>query len=165
MDFIADFSKLLLATCRDVLPIIALITGYQLLVLRQPIPHLRRLIVGGVYVVIGLALFLAGLDKALFPLGKIMAAQLSDPVFIYGADILVSQADWKAYGWVYLFAARIGFANTLAEPSLSTVAFRPNEVSAGTSSQWGWRLTVATGEASGLSQGPFRIVSGAPRYR
>ncbi len=164
MEFIADFSKLLLATCRDVLPIIILITVYQFLVLRQPIPHLRRLIVGGVYVIIGLALFLAGLDKALFPLGKIMAAQLSDPVFIYGADIMVSQADWKAYGWVYLFAAMIGFATTIAEPSLIAVAFKANEVSAGTISQWGLRITVAIGAAIGISLGTFRIVTGTPLY-
>jgi len=164
LEFIADFSKLLLATCRDVLPIIILITVYQFLVLRQPIPHLRRLIVGGVYVIIGLALFLAGLDKALFPLGKIMAAQLSDPVFIYGADIMVSQADWKAYGWVYLFAAMIGFATTIAEPSLIAVAFKANEVSAGTISQWGLRITVAIGAAIGISLGTFRIVTGTPLY-
>ena len=62
MAFFIDFAKILLATCRDVLPIIVLITCFQLLVLRQPIPHLRRLIIGGVYVVIGLALFLAGLE-------------------------------------------------------------------------------------------------------
>ena len=85
MEFLYDFSKILLATCRDVLPIIVLICVFQLLVLRQSIPHLGRLVVGGVYVVVGLALFLAGLEKALFPLGKIMAKQLSDPFFIYGS--------------------------------------------------------------------------------
>jgi hypothetical protein len=81
-----DFAKILLATSRDVLPIIVLITFFQLKVVRRPIPHLRRLVVGCVFVVIGLALFLAGLEKALFPLGKIMAAQLSDPAFIYGSE-------------------------------------------------------------------------------
>jgi hypothetical protein len=162
--FIHDFSKILFATCRDVLPIILLITCFQLVVLRQPIPHLRRLVVGGVYVVLGLALFLAGLEKALFPLGKIMATQLSDPVFIYGAGKEVLQADWKAYGWVYLFAAMIGFATTIAEPSLIAVAYKANEVSAGTISQWGLRLTVAVGVAFGISLGTFRIVSGTPLY-
>ena len=49
MEFLNDFSKILFATCKDVLPIIILITGFQVLVLRQPIPHLRRVIVGGVY--------------------------------------------------------------------------------------------------------------------
>ncbi len=164
MEFIYDFSKILLATCRDVLPIILLITGFQLLVLRQPIPHLRRLVVGGVYVVIGLALFLAGLEKALFPLGKIMANQLSDPAFIYGAGEIVTQADWKAYGWVYLFGAMIGFATTIAEPSLIAVAYKANEVSAGTISQWGLRITVAIGVAFGISLGTFRIVTGTPLY-
>ncbi|MDA3790018.1 MAG: DUF1538 domain-containing protein [Desulfobacula sp.] len=164
MEFIYDFSKILLATCRDVLPIIILIVSFQLLVLRQPIPHLRRLIVGGVYVVIGLALFLAGLEKALFPLGNIMATQLSDPAFIYGAGEVVTQADWKAYGWVYLFAAMIGFATTIAEPSLIAVAFKANEVSAGTIKQWGLRITVAIGVAFGISLGTFRIITGTPLY-
>ena len=164
MEFIYDFSKTLLATCKDVLPIIILIVGFQLLVLRRSIPHLRRLVVGGVYVVIGLALFLAGLEKALFPLGEIMAAQLSDPVFIYGTEEAVVQADWKAYGWVYLFGAMIGFATTIAEPSLIAVAFKASEVSAGTIKQWGLRITVALGVAFGISLGTFRIVTGTPLY-
>jgi Protein of unknown function (DUF1538) len=164
MEFIIDFSKMLLATCRDVLPIILLITFFQLLVLRQRIPNLRRLIVGGVYVIIGLALFLAGLERALFPLGKIMATQLSDPAFLYGAGVTVSEADWTAYGWVYLFAAMIGFATTIAEPSLIAVAYKAGEVSAGTISQWGLRITVAFGVAFGISLGTFRIVTGTPLY-
>ena len=164
MAFVYDFSEILFATCRDVLPIIILIVGFQLLVLRQSIPNLRRLVIGGVYVVIGLALFLAGLEKALFPLGKIMAAQLSDPAFIYGPGEIVTSVDWKAYGWVYLFAALIGFATTIAEPSLIAVAYKANEVSAGTIGQWGLRITVALGVAFGISLGTFRIVSGTPLY-
>ncbi len=164
MAFIYEFSKILFTTCKDVLPIIILIVSFQLLVLRQPIPHLRRLVVGGVYVVIGLTLFLAGLEKALFPLGNIMATQLSDPAFIYGPGEIVTQADWKAYGWVYLFAAMIGFATTIAEPSLIAVAIKANEVSAGTIKQWGLRITVAVGVAFGISLGTFRIVTGTPLY-
>ncbi len=164
MDFIYEFCKILLATCKDVLPIIILIVSFQLLVLRQSIPHLRRLIVGGVYVVIGLALFLAGLEKALFPLGNMMASQLSDPAFIYGPGEIVTQADWKAYGWVYLFAAMIGFATTIAEPSLIAVALKASEVSAGTIKPWGLRITVAVGVAFGISLGTFRIVTGTPLY-
>ncbi len=162
--FLTDFAKTLLTTCRDVLPVIILITGFQLLVLRQPIPHLRRVVIGGVYVVIGLALFLAGLEKALFPIGKIMAAQLSDPTFLYGTDAIVAQPEWKAYGWIYLFAAMIGFATTIAEPSLIAVAYKANEVSAGTISQWGLRITVAIGVSIGISLGTFRIVTGTPIY-
>ena len=164
MEFFYDFGKTLLATLRDVMPIIFLIVGFQLLVLRQPIPHLKRLIIGGIYVVIGLALFLVGLEKALFPLGNIMATQLSDPDFIYGTGKVVTQADWKAYGWVYLFAAMIGFATTIAEPSLIAVAFKASQVSVGTISQWGLRITVACGVAFGISLGTFRIVTGTPLY-
>jgi hypothetical protein len=159
-----EFAKILITTSRNVLPVIVLILFFQLIVLRRPIPHLRSLIVGGVFVVIGLALFLAGLGKALFPLGKMMAAQLSDPVFIYGSEDAVLQSDWKAYGWIYLFGAMIGFATTIAEPALIAVAFKASEVSAGTISQWGLRITVAIGVAVGISLGTFRIVSGTPLF-
>jgi len=164
MAFLPDIAGTLLSTCRDVLPIVLLITGFQVLVLRQPIAHLPRLIVGGVYVVLGLTLFLAGLEKALFPLGKIMAAQLSDPAFIAGSGGVEAVSDWKSYGWIYLFAAMTGFATTVAEPSLIAVAYKANEVSAGTISQWGLRITVAIGVAAGISLGTFRIVTGTPLY-
>lgn len=158
-----DILRILFDTARDVLPIVLLIVLFQLLVLRQPIPHLRRLIVGGIYVVVGLALFLAGLEKALFPLGRIMARQLSDPAFLFNSDS-PGQADWADYGWVYLFGALIGFATTIAEPSLIAVALKASEVSAGTIHPWGLRITVAVGVAIGISLGTFRIVSGTPLY-
>lgn len=164
MEIIQDFSGIFFTTCRDVLPIIMLILFFQLFVLRTSIPHLGRLIVGGVYVVLGLALFLTGLEKALFPLGNIMATQLSDPEFIYGVGAVVTEADWTRYGWVYLFAAMIGFATTIAEPSLIAVAYKANEASAGTISQWGLRITVAIGVAAGISLGTYRIISGTPLY-
>ena len=164
MEFLQEFGGTLLATARDVLPIVLLIVGFQLFVLRQKIPHLRRLIVGGVYVVLGLALFLAGLEKALFPIGKIMATQLSDPALLYGAGDAPGEMGWTAYGWVYFFAAMIGFSTTIAEPSLIAVAFKANEVSAGTISAWGLRITVAIGVAIGISLGTFRIVTGTPLY-
>lgn len=164
MIFLVDFIKTLLATCMDVLPIIVLITCFQFLVLRQTIPRLRQVVIGVVYVVVGLALFLAGLEKALFPLGKIMAAQLSDPEFIYGPGITAVEAHWSDYGWIYLFAALIGFATTIAEPALIAVAFKANEASGGTISQWGLRITVAVGVAAGIALGTFRIVTGAPLY-
>ena len=163
-ELLIEFAKILIATSRDALPVFGLIIFFQLIVLRQPIPHLRSLVVGCVYVVIGLALFLAGLEKALFPLGKIMAAQLSDPAFLYGSEDVVLQADWKAYGWIYLFGAMIGFATTVAEPALMAVALKASEVSAGSISQRGLRIAVAIGVAIGISLGTFRIVSGTPLY-
>ena len=164
MEFLYDFVKILMATGRDVLPIIILIVFFQLLILRQPFLHPRRLIVGGICVVVGLAMFMAGLEKALFPLGRIMATQLSDPSFIYGEGGGAPVADWQAYGWVYLFAAMIGFATTIAEPSLIAVAYKASEVSVGTISQWGLRVTVALGVAFGISLGTFRIITGTPLY-
>ena len=162
MVFFIEFFAAFLSTCRDVLPILLLLLSFQLLVLRQPVPHPKRLVVGGIYVVIGLALFLMGLEKALFPLGRMMAAQLSDPAFLRGGAEAAS--DWAAYGWIYLFAALIGFSTTIAEPSLLAVALKAKEVSGGGISQWGLRITVALGVAVGIALGAFRIVTGTPLY-
>jgi len=163
MTFLLDAGQVLLVTIRDVLPILALIVFFQLFVLRQPIPHLRRLIVGGVYVVLGLAMFLLGLEKALFPVGNAMAAQLSDPAFLSGGRD-TALTGWAAYAWIYLFAALIGFSTTVAEPALLAVSMKAGEVSGGVISPWGLRVTVAIGVAVGLSLGSFRIVTVTPLY-
>lgn len=117
---------------------------------------------GGVYVVIGLAMFLMGLEKALFPIGEIMAQQLSDPTFLMGTE--EKTLTWASYYWIYIFAAMIGFATTVAEPSLIAVAIKAKEVSAGTIGVWGLRITVAIGVAIALAIGTFRIVTGTPLY-
>jgi len=161
-DLLMEFLWVLLYTLRDISPILALVIFFQLVVLKQPIPHLKRVIQGGIYVVFGLAFFLVGLEKALFPLGKIMASQLSDPEFIGKSGNELSF--WGSYYWIYIFAALIGFATTIAEPSLIAVALKASEVSAGTINQWSLRIIVALGVAFALALGTFRIVTGTPLY-
>jgi hypothetical protein len=162
IDFLMDFVLVLFYTLRDVLPILVVIIFFQIVVLKQPIPHLKKVILGGVYVVLGLALFLMGLEKALFPIGEIMATQLSNPAFIgISPD---ESPNWWSYYWIYIFAAMIGFSTTIAEPSLIAVAIKAGEVSAGTISQRGLRVTVALGVAFALALGTFRIVTGTPLF-
>jgi len=152
-----------IATFRDVLPIAAILFGFQFAVIRKPLPNFTRVVIGFVWVLIGLSLFLIGLEWALFPLGRLMAQQLTDPVFLAGANDAASVAlSWSDYYWVYLFAFLIGFATTIAEPSLIAVAIKANEVSGGSIGVWGLRLSVALGVAIGISLGCYRIVVGDP---
>ena len=146
-------------TVFDVVPIVAILLFFQLFVLRRPLPHLRRTLLGFAYVLVGLALFLAGLENALFPLGRLMAKSLTDPAFIGSAA-----ASWHDYGWVYAFAAAIGFATTVAEPALIAVSIKASEVSGGTITVWGLRSAVAIGVAVGIALGSFRIVTGTPLH-
>ena len=164
MEFIIELGRNFLLTCRDVLPIVLLFGFFQLVILRESIPNLGKMAAGTAYVIIGLSLFLLGLEKALFPLGKLMASQLSDPVFLQGSRASINLTDWRNYGWIYLFAAMTGFATTIAEPSLIAVAYKAREVSGGSINTWGLRITVAVGVAFGISLGTFRIVSGTPLY-
>jgi len=159
------FANTLLLLMRDVLPIIVVLLGFQLFILRRPINDPPRTIMGLVLVILGLALFLEGLDMALFPLGRVMAEQLTAPGFIYGPGatppVLIA---WTDYFWVYAFAAAIGFATTIAEPSLIAVSIKANQVSGGTVTVNGLRIAVAIGVALGVALGTFRIVTGTPLH-
>ncbi|NNF16730.1 MAG: DUF1538 domain-containing protein [Gammaproteobacteria bacterium] len=162
MSLITDIVSTFLLTIRDVLPIAVIIFGFQFAVIRKPITNLRRVLFGFVYVVVGLSLFLVGLERALFPLGRVMAEQLTDPMFIQAGALVEQQFHWLNYYWVYLFAFAIGFSTTIAEPSLMAVAIKANEVSGGSIGVWGLRIAVALGVAIGISLGAYRIVVGDP---
>jgi len=165
MDFLLTLANGLLTTLKDVVPIAAIIFGFQLLVIRKPIPNLKKVLFGFFYVLIGLVLFLQGLEQALFPIGKLMASQLTDPDFIYaGLSSIPDVVHWADYMWVYVFAAAIGFSTTIAEPSLLAVAIKAEEVSGGAISTWGLRIAVAIGVAVGISLGTFRIITGTPLH-
>ena len=158
----ADLVPALLQTIADVLPIILLLFVFQIVVLRRPLRNPGRKLVGLAYVVGGLALFGAGLEGALFPLGRSMAAQLTAPDFLGIAEGVVGPP--SAYLWVYVFAAAIGFATTVAEPALITVSLKAEQVSAGTIRAFPLRIAVALGVAIGVALGTYRIVTGTPLY-
>ncbi len=155
-----QFSHAIMSTAKDIVPIAATIIGFQLLVIRKPLKNPKKIAIGFFYVLIGIALFLEGLELALFPLGKLMATQLTNPEFIQAGDVI----NWKDYGWVYAFAFCIGFSTTLAEPSLLAVAIKAQEISGGAIRSWPLRLAVSFGVAFGISLGAYRIVTGTELY-
>jgi hypothetical protein len=57
-----SLGRLILATLRDVAPIVLVIAFFQIVVLGQPLPNLERIVAGLVLVMIGLALFVQGLE-------------------------------------------------------------------------------------------------------
>lgn len=168
MNIVADLLSTILDTVVDVLPIVVIIFGFQFFVIRKKPANLTQILSGFVWVLIGLSFFLLGLEWCLFPLGRLMATQLTDPVFIHGVEsaeqlaTALSAIDWLDYYWVYLFAFLIGFSTTIAEPSLMAVAIKANEVSGGAIGVWGLRIAVALGVAFGISLGCYRIVVGDP---
>jgi len=160
MPSIAEFITVLIATVRDVLPIATILVFFQFAILRRPLPNPRKLIVGFICVLLGLVLFLMGLEQALFPVGRLMAQQFTDPVFVGAAP--GEAVVWHQYGWVYAFAFAVGFSTTVAEPALIAVAIKASELSNGAIGSWGLRIAVALGVALGISLGVFRIVTGIP---
>lgn len=159
--WLQDFWEIFQSTIWDVAPILSLIVLFQYAILRKPIPNVRRVVIGTIMVIGGLSFFLMGLEKALFPIGEMMAFQLASPEFV---SDYVHLGPAGQYLWIYIFAAMIGFATAIAEPSLIIVAQKANEVSAGTLSTIGLRVVVALGVSVSLALGTYRIVTGAPLY-
>ncbi len=151
-------------TLRDVAPVLLFLVAFQLLVIRKPLPDWRQILTGSVFVIAGLGMFLVGLEEALFPVGRMMAQQLTSPELIgkaLGSDGVVI---WQRFAWVYTFAFLVGFSTTIAEPSLLAVAIKANEVSGGSVHVWGLRVAVALGVAIGVALGCYRIVTGTPLH-
>ncbi|HEX9803628.1 MAG TPA: DUF1538 domain-containing protein [Gammaproteobacteria bacterium] len=143
---------------RDLAPIILVIAFFQLVVLQQPLPELGALLSGTLMVVLGLTLFVRGLETGLFPLGESMAYAFARKGSLF---------------WLLAFAFALGFGTTVAEPALIAVAAEAAEVAAAggmiANSEAaregyavGLRITVALSVGFAIVLGVLRILKGWP---
>ncbi len=150
--------KPLWGSFKDLLPIILVIGFFQLVVLQQPIPNLGKLLLGTAMVVVGLALFIRGLEIGLFPIGENMAYAFARKGSLF---------------WLLAFAFALGFGTTVAEPALIAVAAEAANVaavggmivddeSARAAYANGLRLTVALSVGFAIVLGVLRILKGWP---
>ena len=153
-----EFLKIILGAARDLAPIIAVIAFFQVIVLRQPFPDLGDVVAGLILVLLGLALFIQGLEMGLFPIGESMARLMARK----GSLIAL-----------IAFAFALGFGTTVAEPALIAVAGEAAvaAVQAGLVADSdgaraayadGLRLTVALSVGVAIVLGVFRILMGWP---
>ncbi len=155
------FARSVLESIRDLTPIVLVITGFQLLVLQQPFPAVSDLLSGLLFTVLGLTLFVYGLETSLFPLGEAMA----DAFATRGSTLSL-----------LVFAFALGFSTTIAEPALIAVA---NEAAAAAADSGvigestesrsryalGLRLSVAFAVGLAILVGVYRILRGWPIHR
>lgn len=139
-------------------PIVLVVAFFQLLVLQQPIPNMGKMLWGLLQVLLGLALFVRGLQMALFPIGEEMAYN-----FVRKGNL------W----WLLIFAFALGFGTTVAEPALIAISEEAARIAATgqviadtaeaqESYAIGLRLTVALAVGIALVVGVFRILKGWP---
>ena len=165
MSLLGEVLDSIVRSAIDVMPIVAFLFLFQWIVIGRRLDHQLRVAVGLVFAVGGLGLFLVGLEQTLFPLGRLMAEQLTHPEFLETAnDIALTAPDWKDFYWVYLFAAAIGFSSALAEPALIAVSMKASAVSGGAIHVLTLRIAVAIGVAIGVSLGCYRIIAGLPLH-
>jgi hypothetical protein len=158
MSGLRNLFRLFLDAVRDLFPIVAVIAFFQLIVLQQPFPNIGDAVVGLVLVVVGLTLFVQGLEMGLFPIGERLAQAFAR----------------KGSLWALLsFAFCLGFGTTVAEPALIAVAAEAATVAAGAgvieatdnakdSYANNLRFTVALSVGFAIVLGVFRILKGWP---
>ncbi|ARR45203.1 DUF1538 family protein [Vibrio campbellii] len=155
--FVALF-RALLSSARDLLPIVVVITFFQLVVLQEPLPNLVSILFGLLLVILGLTFFIFGLELGLFPIGENMAQAFANKGSVF---------------WLLIFAFCLGFGTTIAEPALTAVAEEASEVAAeggmiaNTEQSMedyadGLRLTVALSVGVAIVLGVLRILKGWP---
>ena len=158
MSLLKHFATSVFDSLRDLAPIVVVIGFFQLVVLQQPIPNLGGLLVGTLLVVMGLSLFIQGLNLALFPLGEGMAWDF---------------ARKGSLTWLLLFAFALGFGTTVAEPALIKIAEEAAKIAANggmierteesrASYANGLRYTVAISVGFAILLGVLRILKGWP---
>jgi len=142
------------------LPIFAVIFIFQLFILRQPIPNIADIAIGTAFVVVGLALFIQGLEKSLFPIGETMAYAFAKKGSLF---------------WLLTFAFALGFGTTAAEPALIAVADEAARIAANGGMieksetaqddyAFGLRFTVAFSVGFAILLGVLRIIRGWPLH-
>ncbi len=160
-DLLGELAGTAAATIFDVLLIVGFLLVFQRVVLGQKPLHPGALAVGFIMVVLGLTLLLLGLDKALFPVGRMMVEQLTAANAVDDAS---EPQHWMQYYPVYGFAFAIAFGAALAEPALLAISRRVNEITGGAVRAGGLRVVAAFGVACGVTLGCIRIVAGIPLH-
>jgi hypothetical protein len=159
MKFLA-FAKSLAASFGDLLPILAVIGFFQLVVVQAPVPDVASILAGLVLVVIGLTLFVYGLELGLFPIGESMAYAFARKGSLF---------------WLVAFAFALGVSTTIAEPALIAIANEAANMAvlagvvtdtdeARAAYAMGLRLVVALAVGSAIVLGVVRILKGWPLH-
>jgi hypothetical protein len=150
--------KSLLGSLRDLAPILLVILFFQLAVLQQPLPNVGDLLIGVLFVLLGLTFFIHGLEQGLFPIGESMAHSFAKKGSVF---------------WLIVFAFCLGFGTTVAEPALIAVAAEAAQVAATGNMieateesmkqyAFGLRMTVAFSVGIAIVVGVVRIIKGWP---
>lgn len=141
------FNQLLRESFRDLLPIVAVIVFFQLVVIQSLPENWINTTIGMGIVGIGLAIFLLGLEIGIFPVGE---------------DLAKNFAKSKRIFWVLLFGFLVGFGTTIAEPALIIIAEKAAAISQGRIDATGLRLVVACSVGFAIFLGVWRIIKGHP---
>lgn len=131
----------------SVLPITIIVLILNFTIAPMGTELIQRFLVGAVFVIIGLGIFLFGADIGIEPIGNLM-----------GENITKSKKIWL----IIIIGFLLGFLINIAEPSLLVLGAQVNAVTSGVLSQVDLVLVVSVGVGILLSIGLLRVVFNIP---
>jgi hypothetical protein len=142
----------------DLVPIVMVVGFFQVAILKVPFPNFTEVLLGLLFVIVGLMLFIEGLEIGLFPIGENLAFALTKKGSLF---------------WLLSFSFLLGFSTTIAEPALIAVAKEAAKMAVEgglitleeqSDYALGLRLTVALSVGFAILLGIIRIIKGWPIY-
>lgn len=144
--FVEKFKEVIFA----VLPITIIVLILHFTLAPMETPQLIRFILGALFIIIGLSVFLVGVDIGIAPIGTLMGESMTKTNKIV----------------IVVFAGLIlGFFISIAEPDLHILAGQVDLVTEGIISKFSIVSIVSIGIAALLSLGLARIVYNIPLYK
>ncbi|MEQ1558174.1 MAG: DUF1538 domain-containing protein [Methyloglobulus sp.] len=154
------FTKRLFSSFLDLVPILAVVLFFQIVIIQQPIPNVAQLMGGTLLIILGLSVFIQGLEQSLFPIGETMAYAFARKGSLF---------------WLLTFAFCLGFGTTVAEPALiavtdeaARIASKGNIIEQSDAARenyaLGLRITVALSVGFAILVGVLRILRGWPLF-
>lgn len=134
----------------SVLPVTILVVILHFTLTPLGSPVLLRFLLGSLWIIIGLTLFLLGVDISISPIGNVMGSTISR----------------KNKLWIVIAAGLVlGFLISIAEPDLHILAGQVDSVSSGIVPKIGVIVVVSIGVAAMVVLGLIRILYNIPLYK
>lgn len=142
-----EFLATLKESSLNLLPIVAVIAGFQFLVFQTLPQDALSIFIGFIIVIFGVAFFLMGLELGVFPLGNSLSNEFLEK---------------RSIALFTLFGFALGFSASIAEPAIIAVAGQAQDITGGALDALTLRLIIAFSVGAVTAFGILRSLLGWP---
>ena len=146
VDMVPDYSHEVFVS---MLPVLCVFLIFQLFSRRYHKHQVIKMVVGFVYTIIGLILFLTGVNVGFAPVGSLLGSN-------------IAEQSWK---WILIpIGALIGYYIVKAEPAVQILNHQVEDVTSGSISRQAMNLSLSIGVSASVGLAMLRVLTGLNIY-